>query len=401
VSTQVVFVLSNPGHHLEMMRPVAQEFSRRGVHAHIVSLAELRGFVTPSADEVPIVRAIPATVRRDPAAGAGTGAGTGGGAGAAEFSAHALARRALQQLVWTAALGPRLRFLLRHAAAVVVPNDAAFPYDNLARQLRGRNPLVLMQEGIRFPLPSEAADSTYGRGGAARICAWGQASAEHFARIGVPPASVVITGNPRYDQLSVDTWKTRSTAVLGKYQLSAPPLLYLSNPVDDQGFCTTAEKYRGFRQFLDDSAAALAAAACPVLVRLHPREDARAFQSIIDRGTWPVPVALSQGEPLFSVLGCARAAVVLASTVGLEALLFALPLGVLELPGHGYAFEYVQRGAAAALRRAHLANDVAVLLSTPPATHLDFIERHLSHRGHAAARTADAIIAAVQDRGQA
>jgi hypothetical protein len=97
---------------------------------------------------------------------------------------------------------------------------------------------------------------------------------------------------------------------------------------------------------------------------------------------------------LFAVLAMSRAAIVLASTVGVEALTFGLPLGVVEIPGHGYAFEYVQRGAAAGLRTGAMAAGVTELLDgaearRPAAAAL--VERHLHDRGHAAARVADVL----------
>src|SRR5262249_2458976 len=58
----VVFVFSNPRHHLEMMAPVAEELGRRGVRCSLVSLAELRGFDTPAQSGAQ--RAIPINLRR-------------------------------------------------------------------------------------------------------------------------------------------------------------------------------------------------------------------------------------------------------------------------------------------------------------------------------------------------
>jgi hypothetical protein len=97
---------------------------------------------------------------------------------------------------------------------------------------------------------------------------------------------------------------------------------------------------------------------------------------------------------LFGVLAAARAAVVLASTVGIEALAFGLPLGVVEIPGHGFAFEYVQRGAAAGLSTGSMAAGVRALLDDAPTRRpaaAALIERHLHDRGRAAAHVADVV----------
>jgi hypothetical protein len=109
-----------------------------------------------------------------------------------------------------------------------------------------------------------------------------------------------------------------------------------------------------------------------------------------------VPIRVLPLEaPLFAVLAMGRAAVVLASTVGLEALAFGLPLGVLALPGHGHVFEYVARGAALGLVPGALGEGVARLCATaaPPPEAAPFLERHLAHRGQAAAHIADQITA--------
>lgn len=385
--TSVSFVYSNPRHHLEMMMPVARELGRRGFACRMVSLAELRGFATPAADGIDVVRAIPAQIRKSPSVGASLGAS--GGAGS-------VVRRAAQVVVWRGALGPRLRWLLRDADAVVVPNDAAFPYGELAHALRARGvPFALLQEGIRFPLPSErAAGRAYGTGGAAAVCAWGEASADHFRHVGVPPASLRVTGNPRFDAIDPATFAALARELLARFGLDERrrPLLYLSNPIDDQGFCSHDDKLALFERFLRDTAPALRERGRAVLVKLHPREDVAAFRAIAARA--PIAVHVIDDAPLFAVLAAGAAAVVLASTVGLEALVFGLPLGVLAIPGHGHVFDYVARGAAVGLDDRDLAGGVAGLLDgTPPAAVADYLERQLARRGRAAAAVADEITA--------
>ncbi|HTJ46696.1 MAG TPA: hypothetical protein VL463_31535 [Kofleriaceae bacterium] len=370
---KIRFVFSNPRHHLEMMTPVARELARSGHDCAMISLAELRGFETPAG----ITRAIPLRVRKSPSSGA---------AGPGKMSAK---RRAMQELVW-AALAPRLRWLLRGADAVVVPNDAAYPYDHLARALRRRKlPFVLLQEGIRFPLPNEhAAGSAYGAGGARAICAWGEASAEHFRAV-APGATIVVTGNPRFDAIDPTAFDAPARALLAKLGLDETrrPLLYLSNPIDDQGFCSPAEKLALFEGFLRDAAPAVRDRG--VLVKLHPREDVAAYRAIAAKTP---NVHVIDDAPLFTVLAAGAAAVVLASTVGLEALVFGLPLGVLAIPGHGHVFDYVASGAAMPLALGpELARSIATLLATKGSPIVaTYLERHLAHRGTASAAVAAA-----------
>src|SRR5215831_5504908 len=100
--SDVAFVFSNPRHHYEMMAPVADELARRRVATSLVSLAELRGFETPTQSGAR--RVIPLHVRRRPPM-------------AAEPTGEREAwkpGRLSQRLVWLA-LWPRLRWMLRRA----------------------------------------------------------------------------------------------------------------------------------------------------------------------------------------------------------------------------------------------------------------------------------------------
>jgi hypothetical protein len=369
------------------MAPAMRALRARGVGVRAVSLAELRGLETRPipVDGIAPRRAIPARIRRSPSVGASFGVDGTGAAGRL--------RRVAQAAVW-AALAPRLAHLLRGADRLVVPNDAAYPYDRLVRRLaRGRR-LVLVQEGIRFPLPGDRGDDAYGAGGADAICAWGEASAAYFRARGAPAGSIRVTGTPRFDALDVARWREAGVALRARLGLAASPLVFLSNPVDDQGFCTPRDKLALFRGFLDRAAPALAAADVPVVVKLHPREDAAAFRAAAAASAAAGRARIVEGEPLHAILGAARAAVVLASTVGLEALLFGLPLGVLELPGHGHVFDYVARGVAAPLPAAGpLDAALAPLLAGAARGDLaTYLDHHLAHRGEAAARVADAIV---------
>lgn len=384
----VTFVFTNPRHHLEMMVPVAAKLRARGVGVRFVSLAELRGLRTPARleglPEVELVRVLPPWIRKSSATGAGVG--TSGGPAA-------LARTAARAVTWYGVLAPALYVHLRRSDLVVVPNDAAFPYDALTSWLRRCDvPFVLLQEGIRFPLPTEQrAALPYGGNGAAMICAWGEASAEHFQKI-APSETVVVTGTPRWDGVDPTAWRAAGIALMAKLGLSRKPLLYLSNTVDDQGFCTTAQKMQLFADFIDRVAPALDGRA--IVVKLHLRENVEAFRNVASKQS-AVPVHVLGTEGLFETLAIGQAAVVLASTVGLEALAFDLPLGVLALPNHGHVFEYVSRGAAAGLELDNLAVKVPQLLTashTPDAAVRDFLERHLANRGNAASRIADRIV---------
>jgi hypothetical protein len=387
--TSVDFVFTNPRHHFEMMVPVARELARRGVRARMVSLAELRGMATPpprDAGGLEVVRVMP-NLRRSPKVGARFGHASGGGR-------FAGVRRAAQLVVWQI-LAPRLRHLLRRTQVVVVPNDAVYPYEELIKGLRRRGVRVaLLQEGIRFTPPAAYGGTVYGTGGVSALCAWGEGSAEHFARTGVPAGVIAVTGNPRFDTIDPAAWREPGAKMLADLGLTKAPVAFLSNPIENQGYGTVQVKLALFEAFLREAGPVLAARDLDVVVKTHLQEDPALFREVAARTPYGARVHVISDGALFAVLAMSRAAIVLASTVGVEALTFGLPLGVVEIPGHGYAFEYVQRGAAAGLRTGAMAAGVTELLDgaearRPAAAAL--VERHLHDRGHAAARVADVL----------
>jgi hypothetical protein len=377
------FLLSNPKHHAEMMLPVAAELRRRGHQTVMVSLAELRGFSTPAGE---LVAAIPWQVRKSPQVGSEFGADGSGAKGGM--------RKAAQRAV-VAALLPRLAWLLRGVDAVMVPNDAAYPYRDLVNALRAwKKPVALLQEGIRFPLPAKqsANSAVYGGGNAAAVCAWGEGSAEHFRTVALPGTRVNVTGNPRFDGIELAAWRAQGHALMRELRFGDGPFLYMSNPVDDQRFCTTAEKLQLFERCVERAAPELVRRAAPLVVKLHPREDVAAFKKVAER--MPISVHVADRAPLFAWLAVARGAVVLASTVGLEALRFGVPLGVLPLPGHGHVFEYASRGAAVPLAMDALETGVAEIFDGAGAraeAANALIERHLGPPSGAAVRVADVL----------
>jgi hypothetical protein len=370
----VSFVFTNPRHHLDAMAPVARALQAQGIPTQLISLAELRGFRTPKG--LGVVRAVPA-FRRGPSVGKSMGMSSSAGMSPAQMT------------LWHGLLRPRLRWLLRGSRAVVVPNDAAWPYGPLCSSLTRRDrPFVLLQEGIRFPLPGEASrGSAYGAAGAAAICVWGEASAEHFRAV-APSDSVQVTGTPRFDTLQPQVHVDAGKRLLDRLGLKGPALLFLSNPIDDMGFCSTSEKMSMFLDFLDMAVPVLASESRGIIVKLHPSEDLAAFRDLAAgfEGVHVVDAGLHE------VLAAGLAAVVLASTVGLEAMMFGLPLGVLALPGHGHVFEYVERGGAVALS-ATAPRSLRALLETNGSTKIidDFVERHVAHRGESALLVADVI----------
>jgi hypothetical protein len=408
--SDVAFVFSNPRHHLEMMAPVAEELTRRKVGCTLVSLAELRGFDTPKQSGAR--RVIPINLRRRPAVQAArpdprdtrdardappppsapSSPAISGDAGGDDEPWHrgGLAKR----LVWRLGLGPRLGLLLRRARVVVVPNDAVYPYFELVDQLRRtRTRTILLQEGIRFAMPRRYTGRQYGGAVTAAVCAWGEGSKDFFIAGDVPGERIVVTGTPRLDSLDPAAWRSQGEDLVRDLGLGAPPIAFLSNPIESQGYGSKHDKLALFARFLAGAAPVLRARNIPVIVKNHLHEDPGDYARIAAQS--PIPGLVSVVDrPIFAAIAAARAAVVLSSTAGLEALAFGLPLGVLEIPGHDFAFEYVQRGAAVPIRLASVATALEQLLGRDDvrsAAGTAFVERHLFDRGRARYHVADVI----------
>jgi hypothetical protein len=382
---KVAFVFTNPGHHLEMMAPVAAELERRGVRCELISLAELRGFDT-ARDDARLRRAIPLNLRkqgREPQREASASTD-------APWSRGELAKF----LVWQV-LRIRLWQMLRGAGVVVIPNDMVYPYVQLIRDLHRRGvPTVLMQEGIRFALPSGYSERYYGGGGTAAICAWGEGSRDYFVDHHVPEHAIAVTGSPRVDDLDYTTWRERGRRLVAARGLTAQPIAFLSNPIEIAGYGTKQAKLELFARFLAEAAPVVRERRIPIVVKTHLHEDPAGFARVAAASPVAELVTVIEGEPIFAVIAAARAAVVMTSTVGLEALMFGVPLAQLEIPGHELAFEYVRRDAAVLLRIGAIGAGIAALLEDSPArrvTAAAFVDRHLHDRGRARHNVADVI----------
>jgi hypothetical protein len=334
------FVISNNLHHVQMFRHLAVALHGRGEWVcRVISLCEFRGMGSPvsafAAVGIPLVPVIPLRVRAS---------------STMAHPAQARPRRLVQQFVWRAALAPRLRALLHPSPDVMVlPNDAAFPYDRLSQELRARRvPFVLVQEGVRFALP-DSGGPAYGAGGAAAVAAWGEASAAYFRAVGVPADRIHLTGSPRYDDLPKRTSSAEAQAIAARWGLTDRILLFLTNPIDDQGFTNRRGKLELISRFLEAIAPVLRTEKLQVCIKPHARESAHDIRGAVAKTAAAHQVVVVDEPPLFSLLMLARAAIVMTSTAGLEAMLFGVPVGVLEIPGFGFAHDYVSSGAAEGL----------------------------------------------------
>jgi len=374
---RVVFAISNDKHHVVMMLPVARRVARFA-DVSFLSFCEFRGFRTPremlEREGFKVSRVPPFEFRKKASLGAGLGDG------------QSRKRLLVRRLVWLALRWPTLAALRPHPQHVVVPHDSSFPFNRVCEWMRSRKiGFTLVQEGIRFPLPGEVQDSLYGRGGAAVVACWGEVSAAHLEESGVPAGALRVTGNPRFDEIVATDWASEAARLRAAARLPPRFALFLSNPIDDLGFCSTTEKMRMFRDFVTGALPTLLAAGLSMVVKLHPREPEDMFRAAIP-AEYADHVLVEKERPLHALLEASEGAVLWASTVGLESLMHGKPIGVLEIPGYGHVFDYVASGVAAGITwGAPLAPQLQFLLSggkvEDPAKIETYLERHLAFRG--------------------
>ncbi len=383
---QIDFVISNNRHHVAMTRPVIERLARDSRYdCRVLSLCEIRGLSSPQEAfqiaSVDFISLLPYRVRWSPSLGRQSREGSPG-----------VIRRLVRTLTWRLFLDRALRaFFSRQPQLVVMPNDAAFPYDRLSRLLRCRDiPFLLLQEGIRFPIPAFSPEEEYGQGGAIAMAVWGEASARYFRRQGLPSDRVIITGSPRFDGLPGSDLDERARRAREQWGLSEKTLLLITNPIDDQGFCTSQEKKDLVRRFIAETEPLFEDPEFHLAIKIHARESVSQYRALIGSSRSRRRITILGDAPLYSLFSAARAAVVLASTAGLEALLFNLPLAVLEIPSTGFPYDYVDSGAAQGLSWAQpVAPQIHLLMTNPAQSSADreaYVSRQLACRDEAAIR---------------
>lgn len=364
------------------------------VEMRVISICEFRGLATPRGElqrlGVDVVQANQRRWRPTPAAG-------GMVAGRLSERQRDLARAAAWWLLLRRGLR---RCWLESPELVVLPNDAAFPFDGMVRMLKSKGvPFLLLQEGIRYPLPesAEVGSRNQGQGGASAIAAWGESSAVYFRAKGNPEERIFLTGNPRFDTIARSEWSRPARDLAARLGLAGETLVFLSNPIEDHGVCTEGEKLALVGRFLEGLAPLFESPSFRLVIKLHSSETVRDFDALCAKLPYRERVVLASDVPLYPLLAAVDGAVILSSTAGLEALLFGLPLAVLEVPGAGFLGDFVSGGGAVGLSHGgeEIAEQVRRFLAgglADRAAVAGYLESTLATRDEAAARIGGLIL---------
>lgn len=323
---KLVILITNPNHHLELTLGVAKLAQAAGDDVKYVSLCELRRMPSPvdtfRKEGLDFDKFSDLPQQLKPSSGKKS-----------LGKSDSFIRKFVQRAFWLIKLKPFISKALTGADKVLILNDAAFPGDRICNWLRNhRIPFYLLQEGIRFPLPSES-EVKYGEGGATRLLTWGERSANHFRNVATAKTEVVVSGSPRFDIFlrKIDQWEEKNS--------NAQRLGIFTNPIDDQGFCSKDEKLALFENFVKRASGYLNAKKVLVSVKSHPREDVDEYISVASRY---IDNLEKSPKDILEAIMEVDAGVIMASTVGLELLGAKRPVAQMEIPGFGYVFDYTE-----------------------------------------------------------
>ena len=321
---KLAILITNPNHHLELTQGVAKLAKAAGDEVKYISLCEMRRMPSPvetfEDEGLDFVKFTDLPQQLKPSSGKRS-----------LGKSDSVIRKLVQKTFWLIKLKPFITKVMSEVDKVLLMNDAAYPGDHICKWLKGQKiPFYLLQEGVRFPLPTET-EVKYGGNGAKKLLAWGDRSAAHFISVVQPTTEVVVTGSPRFDKFlkKVEKWPVRKRSV--------KKLGVFTNPIDDQGFCTKEEKLTLFESFVMRSVVYLNQNKITLTIKTHPREEVQEYLSIASKYISQVE---KSPKDIFEAIMDVDAGVIMASTVGLELLGAKRALAQMEIPSFGYVFDY-------------------------------------------------------------
>uniref|UniRef100_UPI004047F783 hypothetical protein n=1 Tax=Roseivirga sp. TaxID=1964215 RepID=UPI004047F783 len=254
-------------------------------------------------------------------------------------------RSIVQFWIWKFFIAKTLKSIIKDADLVITCNDYAAPFLYLSAYLiKKKVKYVCLQEGIRFHQPGDTR-IYYGTYGADYLVAWGKNSIDHFLPVVQKRTKLIELGTPIYDNILIDN--ENKLGILHEQLIDANNVVaFLSNPVEDIGFCSKDEKLLLFENLLIRLKTYFENGLY-LLLRVHPREDINEFLSISNRlGLGDKVVSTQMLTSIFSTLAIAERAIVMASTAGVDSLIANKPLAILKVYDNDFGHDYVQSGAA-------------------------------------------------------
>lgn len=323
MNNQLTILITNPNHHWLNAKPIIEYALEKGTQVKLLSFCGLRRLSSP---KDPLLNKIEfyewGTIFSKESRKASLDAAV---------SKESKKKQLLQKLIYNFFLLPFLKKHTNSTSQILIFNDAAYPMHLFCNYFNKKEiQYYLLQEGIRFPLPNVPENNSYGASGAKAIFCWGEEPKEHFLKVTKElDTKVYVTGAPRY----IATRKEYS-----QYKSDDNTLGIFTNPIDQLGFCSLAEKQQVFENFVVHIKDWLLANNSTLLLKIHPGEQWSTYETVLNKHS----VAYKRGpKDIFRAITMVKAGVIMASTVGLELLLFEKKLAQLPLPNGRYVFDYV------------------------------------------------------------
>jgi hypothetical protein len=344
----VVFEITAADSHQQIILPIIRMLRERGIPSIVYTDCEL--LRTPSD---------PATLQRE-------------GIPYVQFLDTPLP---LNDAIWDANAVPILRRIPEeirrtNPSLVVVLNDRNFPsIDFVQHARRLRIPTLLVQESLRkdlFQRPTlkklffrwkhkvekgiEGGLRKYGQGGCDWYAAWGETSRQYLRKVGVPDRKIIITGNPRFDQLAHPDFSQDAATLRTALGVQPDDFLvtFLSSPIEKMLIISREEKQAAIERLLDWAKGFRQPSVgrrLKLALKLHRSENPDLFRTwIAQREATDICQVAEVG--LYPILAASQAALMFSTTAGLEAALLGVPVGIVELSrplddwdftGHGVA----------------------------------------------------------------
>lgn len=240
----------------------------------------------------------------------------------------------------------------------------------------------------------------YGHAGHALICAASPAYAAKWVASGIAPERMVVTGVPRYDELS----GVRAKVVQQRSERAGrvPRVCFLMQPFARHGKVDAQAAFELMRQAGEGFNRAAQTAAFELVIRVHPRGDDSDSAALT--GALGIPYSVQKATAPFTsvlpdidlVVGFYSSAILEALACNVPALCLRLPPAAFAEPAEGAKQDVIaQMGTAVVEDAAAFAQALIEVLGRPP----DQVSSPRLHDeigeidGHAARRVGDAIMA--------
>ncbi|PCJ67879.1 MAG: hypothetical protein COA58_01700 [Bacteroidetes bacterium] len=333
----VDFIITNPNHHVLITLPIARALQKNGVSVNYISLCEIRGFRTPEK----ILNDTHISFKKFDFDRSKKDEKDDNESKKASWW-DKVKSAAMREVFWDIMIRPKFNKWFKNTTHAVLLNDTAYPGDFIIRYLsRKKITTILMQEGIRFPLPVEDRNM-YGSSGVDYLIAWGQKSADYFKKMVKQKTQVLHLGSPGFDkslylQQSLDSVPD----VISKIAI-------FGNPIDDQQFVSSKEKMAIYidlaRTLMDYSKRHKRD--LEIVFKNHPREASEVLRDRLEKNGLGHIRVFESSSDIDIVLNTVDAGIVFASTVGINVILHGKKLAVVKLKNHDYLGDYVQDSVA-------------------------------------------------------